>query len=282
MPRNKSGKKTDHTYWTQREEELLAECFIEISKDPKTRNDQSNEMFWYKILANSTSELRKLVVSENEENLFTRVLILFKDQTGREFTHKSAWIFLKDKYKWKNPESMQARRTRGRVTEEEPECFRDDDIPRASREDSHRGLHPRISPSNKVQPVTFVVRTNNSNNNLNRKDGLCHVFELAEDHADNIEGKYKIWESVKAKNLNVSETFYHHFSTTLLQNLLAYREDQNPEEFQEPLISFKNRKHPVLAEVESRASVLPLEVPPDETKDSPMDDRRSKKKDMEE
>ena len=79
-------------------------------------------------------------------------------------------------------------------------------------------------------------------------------------------------------------------------------EDQNPDEFQEPLISFENGKHPVLAEVESRASVLPLEVPLDETEDSPMDDivaqvpepldnkpelnenktRRSKKKEMEE
>ncbi|GKB72620.1 hypothetical protein Tco_0934032, partial [Tanacetum coccineum] len=37
-----------------------------------------------------------------------------------------------------------------------------------------------------------------------------------------------------------------------------------------------------LAEVESRASVLPLEVPLDETEASPMDDRRSKKKEMEE
>ena len=79
-------------------------------------------------------------------------------------------------------------------------------------------------------------------------------------------------------------------------------EDQNPDEFQEPLISSENGKFPVLAEVESRASVLPLEVPLDETEDSPMDDtvaqvpepldnkpelnenktRRSKKKEMEE
>ncbi|GKA41398.1 hypothetical protein Tco_0733991 [Tanacetum coccineum] len=45
---------------------------------------------------------------------------------------------------------------------------------------------------------------------------------------------------------------------------------------QEPLISFENGKHPVLAEVESKASVLPLEVPLDETEDSPMDDRHCK------
>nr|GEV70820.1 hypothetical protein [Tanacetum cinerariifolium] len=39
--------------------------------------------------------------------------------------------------------------------------------------------------------------------------GLCHVSELPEDHADNIEAKYKIGERVKAKILKVSETFYH-------------------------------------------------------------------------
>ncbi|GKA39431.1 hypothetical protein Tco_0731982, partial [Tanacetum coccineum] len=38
----------------------------------------------------------------------------------------------------------------------------------------------------------------------------------------------------------------------------------------------------ILAEVESRASVIPLEVPLDETEASPMDDRRSKKKEIEE
>nr|GEX03958.1 ribonuclease H-like domain-containing protein [Tanacetum cinerariifolium] len=156
MPRNKSGKKTDRAYWTQGEEELLAKCFIEISENPKI-----------------------------------------------------------DKYKLKNLKSTQARRTQGRVTEEDLKCFGDDAIPppsraprkskaqrstsssatsgsqkeqltelmqqqimldreakkeqiepeqwQDSREDSHRGLHPRISPGNKVQPVAFVVRTNNNN-----------------------------------------------------------------------------------------------------------------------
>lgn len=81
-------------------------------------------------------------------------------------------------------------------------------------------------------------------------------------------------------------------------------DDENPSEFQEPLTQFGNgnENHPVLAEVESRASVLPLEVPLDETEDSPMEDvsaqnpeavnnktemsenknRRTKKKEMEE
>ncbi|GJY36315.1 hypothetical protein Tco_0421693 [Tanacetum coccineum] len=116
--------------------------------------------------------------------------------------------------------------------------------------------------------------------------GLCHVSELAEDHADNIEGKYKIWESIKAKNLKErqridDETLESHASDSMDEDD-SELEDQNPEEFQEPLISFENGKHPVLAEVESKASVLPLEVPLDETEDSPMDDRHCKKKEMEE
>nr|GEV72052.1 hypothetical protein [Tanacetum cinerariifolium] len=49
-----------------------------------------------------------------------------------EFRHRSAWIFLRDKYKWQDPESTIARRTRGQVTEEDPEMFREDAIPRPS------------------------------------------------------------------------------------------------------------------------------------------------------
>ncbi|GJT68088.1 hypothetical protein Tco_1019568 [Tanacetum coccineum] len=69
---------------------------------------------------------------ENDEKLYTRVLTLFRDQNNVEFRHRSAWLFLKDKYKWQNPESTQARRTRGQLTEDEPEMFRDDVIPRPS------------------------------------------------------------------------------------------------------------------------------------------------------
>ncbi|GJS31831.1 retrovirus-related pol polyprotein from transposon TNT 1-94 [Tanacetum coccineum] len=49
---------------------------------------------------------------ENDDNLYTRVLTLFRDKNNVEFRHRSAWLFLKDKYKWQNTESTQARRTR--------------------------------------------------------------------------------------------------------------------------------------------------------------------------
>ncbi|GJU80984.1 hypothetical protein Tco_1283349 [Tanacetum coccineum] len=161
QPRDKHPKepKTDRAFWSQEEEKLLAKCFIEISEDPKNGSDQARDTFWYKILTiynqqadelgfktrnknmltgkwtpmnrdvqkfNAIYNQTELLSGENEENLYTRVLTLFRDQNGVEFRHRDAWLFLK-------PESTQARRTRGRVTgEDEPEMFGEDAIPRPS------------------------------------------------------------------------------------------------------------------------------------------------------
>ncbi|GJZ21262.1 hypothetical protein Tco_0558301 [Tanacetum coccineum] len=38
------------TFWSQEEELLLAECFIQISEDPRIGSDKKNDTFWYKIL----------------------------------------------------------------------------------------------------------------------------------------------------------------------------------------------------------------------------------------
>ncbi|GKC06440.1 hypothetical protein Tco_0998050 [Tanacetum coccineum] len=67
---------------------------------------------------------------KNDEEWMTRVEILFRTHTHGDFKHKSAWLFLKDKRKWKNPESTLARRNRLRVTDEEPEHFGEDALPR--------------------------------------------------------------------------------------------------------------------------------------------------------
>ncbi|GKE54658.1 hypothetical protein Tco_1489814 [Tanacetum coccineum] len=67
---------------------------------------------------------------ENDEDWITRVKILYKTHVGTEFKHKSAWLFLKGKHKWTNPESKNARRYRFRVTDDEPEHFGDDALPR--------------------------------------------------------------------------------------------------------------------------------------------------------
>ncbi|KAI7736982.1 hypothetical protein M8C21_005395 [Ambrosia artemisiifolia] len=153
--------------------------------------------------------------------------------------------------------------------------------------------------------------------------GLCHVSELPEDNTDNLETKYKVHERVKAKVLKIDEERRRislgmkesYFDTNtdigspadhgsdLSNESDSESDDGTPSEFQKSLILSGNGNHPVLAEVESRASVLPLDVPLDETEDSPMDDdagaqnlevpdnvtktsenkvRRTKKKEMEE
>ncbi|GKB49071.1 hypothetical protein Tco_0899824 [Tanacetum coccineum] len=167
-PRDKQPEepKTDRAFWSQEEEQLLAKYFVEISEDPKNGSDQARDTFWYKILTiynqqadehgfktrnknmltgkwtpmnrdvqkfNAIYNQTELLSGENEENLYTRVLSLFRDQNNVEFRHRESWLFFKDKYKWTNPESTQVRRTRGRVTgEDEPEMFGDDAIPRPS------------------------------------------------------------------------------------------------------------------------------------------------------
>nr|GEX80253.1 kinetochore protein Nuf2-like isoform X1 [Tanacetum cinerariifolium] len=156
-------KKRARNAWTQNEELLLAESFIQISEDPKTGCHQQKDTFWYKILDVYNTEAKRrgfiertknmltgkwtpmnasiqkfnqlvakmLALSgESDEDWITRVEILYKTHVGTEFKHKSAWLFLKGKHKWTNPESTNVRRYRFRVTDEEPEHFGDDALPR--------------------------------------------------------------------------------------------------------------------------------------------------------
>ncbi|GJU88050.1 cellulose synthase A catalytic subunit 7 [Tanacetum coccineum] len=67
---------------------------------------------------------------ENDENHMTMVLQLYETIVGGEFKHQSAWNFLKDRHKWKNPESTLQRRSRLRGTDKEPDHFGDDELPR--------------------------------------------------------------------------------------------------------------------------------------------------------
>ncbi|GKB09728.1 hypothetical protein Tco_0838040 [Tanacetum coccineum] len=96
---------------------------------------------------NSIYDQKDLLSGENDENLYTQ---LFRDQTNSEFRYRSAWLFLKDKYKWKNPESTQARRTRGRVTKEDPDMFGPDTIPRPSGD-------PRKSKAQRSSGSSFAT-----------------------------------------------------------------------------------------------------------------------------
>ncbi|GJZ72137.1 retrovirus-related pol polyprotein from transposon TNT 1-94, partial [Tanacetum coccineum] len=67
---------------------------------------------------------------ENDENHMARVLQLYETIVGGEFKYRSAWNFLEDRHKWKNPESTLQRRSRLRGTDKEPDHFGDDELPR--------------------------------------------------------------------------------------------------------------------------------------------------------
>ncbi|GKA60352.1 hypothetical protein Tco_0759759 [Tanacetum coccineum] len=79
---------------------------------------------------NSLVNETKAMSGENDDNLMTRIEILYRAHGKSDFKHKSAWNFLKDKHKWNNSESTNARRNRNRVINEEPELFGDDALPR--------------------------------------------------------------------------------------------------------------------------------------------------------
>ncbi|GJT74220.1 hypothetical protein Tco_1040945 [Tanacetum coccineum] len=149
--------------WTQEEELLVAECCIQISEDPNIGSEQKSETFWHKVLDqyNGQAKISKFPVctknmltgkwtsmnrmvgrfnllvletrvmsEENDDDWMKMVEIMYKSVTFTKFKHKSAWLFLKDKHKWKNPDSINARQNQERVTDEEPELFGDDEFPR--------------------------------------------------------------------------------------------------------------------------------------------------------
>ncbi|GJY02891.1 hypothetical protein Tco_0361043 [Tanacetum coccineum] len=57
--------------WTQDEELLLAECFIQVSEDPKTGCDQKRDTFWYKIQNVYNTEAKKKGFTERTKNMLT-------------------------------------------------------------------------------------------------------------------------------------------------------------------------------------------------------------------
>ncbi|CAH1414955.1 unnamed protein product [Lactuca virosa] len=122
------------------------------------------------------------------------------------------------------------------------------------------------------------------------KVGLCHVSELPEGYSEDIESKYKIREKVKAKILKVDEErqriswgmkgSYFAIETQQIHDSDAPEDSDSesdnriPYETSESLIPFS--KHPTLTEVESRASVLLLEVTLDkETDESPIEEEQA-------
>ena len=74
----KSGKEKEETepsrariFWTQDEEYLLEECFIQVSEDPKVGADQKQDTFWYKVLDAYNKEATRLNYATRTKNMLT-------------------------------------------------------------------------------------------------------------------------------------------------------------------------------------------------------------------
>nr|GEV83222.1 hypothetical protein [Tanacetum cinerariifolium] len=104
--------------------------------------------FWRNVLYKFSR-----IHESNDADLMTRIEILYRAREKSDFKHKSAWNFLKGKHKWNNPESTNARRNRLRLTNNEPELFGDDELPRPA------GLH-RISKSQRSSNSTASSGSN--------------------------------------------------------------------------------------------------------------------------
>ncbi|GJY13325.1 hypothetical protein Tco_0382634 [Tanacetum coccineum] len=114
--------------WTQAEELLLAESFIQIFEDPKTGCDQKLATFWYKILDVYNQEANKKGFQERTKNMLTgkwtpmNAAVKFNQLYEETLAH--------DKHKWKNPESTLQRRSHLRGTDKELDHFGGDELPR--------------------------------------------------------------------------------------------------------------------------------------------------------
>ncbi|XP_059646446.1 rRNA biogenesis protein RRP5 [Cornus florida] len=146
----------------------------------------------------------------------------------------------------------------------------------------------------RIEPYGLFITIDHTN-----MVGLCHVSELSDDHVDNIEIKYRAGEKVRAKILKVDvdrhrvslgmKDSYFSDDTGIYAASTQGSEDANKENSftmatQFPMlpdsisaviqnlgIESENREHLILAEVEARASILPLAVPLDDTENSDME-----------
>ncbi|GKD29609.1 hypothetical protein Tco_1240387 [Tanacetum coccineum] len=179
------------------DELLLAETYIQVSEDPKEGADQQRDTFWYKVMDVYNKEAKRLkypnrsknmitgkwtpmnrdvgkfntivcetalMSGENDKDFMERCHMLFKRTWKNDFKHSAAWNFLKDKHKWKNPDSTNARRNRLRVTEEDPEhlsprpCHAGRDVTGSKRDQTRSSTPTAMFP---FKPVMFQEMLNN-------------------------------------------------------------------------------------------------------------------------
>ncbi|GJV72967.1 haloacid dehalogenase-like domain-containing protein [Tanacetum coccineum] len=175
-------KKTDiiRTPWSQKEEKLLAETWLQVSEDPRLGVDQEKKMCWQKVLseynrhasfkrtkdmitgkwATLTRDCNKFAAivaqyerlgGENESTWVTRCYKHFQEIWGVAFVHHEAWEVLKGHSKWRDTKaSVPERRVRTDDDVEDPnELFQNDPQPRPLDK-------PRLSKSKKSDSTPMV------------------------------------------------------------------------------------------------------------------------------
>ncbi|GJV37478.1 hypothetical protein Tco_1409955 [Tanacetum coccineum] len=134
---------------------------------------------------------------ENNDNLMTRIEILYRAHTKSDFKHKSAWNFLKDEHKWNNPESTNARRNRNRVTNEEPELFGDDALPRpASLHRIAKSQHSSNSTASSGSNPTMFQEMIQQQYELDRKEKMERIDRDVNSRV-NLHNSKKVAEDLK-------------------------------------------------------------------------------------
>ncbi|GJV14388.1 cellulose synthase A catalytic subunit 7 [Tanacetum coccineum] len=142
---------------------------------------------------------------ENDENHMVRVLQLYETIIGGEFKHRSAWNFLKDRHKWKNPESTLQRRSRLRGTDKEPDHFGDDELPRPpglqriAKSQRSGSNSTASSGSNPVAYQEFMAEQYD----LDRKAKMQVLSQESEDRRRLIQAQ-KIAEDMKVLQIDTS------------------------------------------------------------------------------
>ncbi|GKC83207.1 hypothetical protein Tco_1138924 [Tanacetum coccineum] len=100
-------------------------------EDPNVGLEQKNETFWYKVLEQYNEQAKSNNFVDRTKNMLTGKWTPMNQEVARYgIQTQECLVILKDKHKWKNPDSTNARRNRGRVTDDEPELFGDDELSR--------------------------------------------------------------------------------------------------------------------------------------------------------
>nr|GEU78524.1 zinc finger BED domain-containing protein RICESLEEPER 2-like [Tanacetum cinerariifolium] len=79
----KPGGSSTRNFWTQDEELLLAECYIQISEDPNVGSKQKNETLWYKVLDAYNEQAKKNEFPIRTKKMLTKKWTLINREVGK-------------------------------------------------------------------------------------------------------------------------------------------------------------------------------------------------------